>query len=214
MHRARRAGAAATATMRRYHDAADTASSCSINRGCAAPLKPRQLEAKNTWDLVADMEGGARLWARPLEAVGGVGLGRGRWHARRIPTRSEHGLLRGISDARAEIEWFYQEGAAGVPRAFRGYRPSHSAGERGDMIAHYRPPPIDREYSSARARWAVWEGAARALITDQESVKLFGADTIRHRFCQHRVPSYSSNASLFEYEDRCCAVSRCPHKPA
>jgi proline iminopeptidase len=90
-------------------------------------------------------------------------------------------VLRGIFMLRkAELDWFYQEGASSLyPDRWEDYVAPIPPAERGDLMRafHRRLTGTDPAAAQAAARaWAIWEGATSHLVTDDESVRHWGED--------------------------------------
>ena len=134
-------------------------------RGCGRSLPYAELEANTTWHLVADME---RL--REMIGVERLMVFGGSWgstlalaYAQTHPERVTELVLRGIFTLRrAELLWYYQEGASWMfPDKWERFLAPIPPEERGDLMAAYRrrlihpDPEVQRE--AARA-WSLWEG--------------------------------------------------------
>jgi proline iminopeptidase len=139
-------------------------------RGCGRSSPLGRLEANTTWDLVSDID---RI-ADEL-ALGRFTLFGGSWgatlalaYAQKRPERVEGMILRGVfSGRRAELDWFYREGASRLfPDhwvRFVGHVPE---AERGDLVAAYGrllDDPDRGVRARAAARWTAWETATVML---------------------------------------------------
>lgn len=151
-------------------------------RGCGRSIPHASIEANTTWHLVADIE---RL--REMAGVDRWLVFGGSWgsclalaYAQTHPERVSALILRGIFTLRrAELLWFYQEGASWIfPDLWEAYLAPIPESERGDLMAAYHrrltdPDPIVRK-KAARA-WSLWEGQALTLLPD-EKLKIQHAD--------------------------------------
>ncbi len=150
-------------------------------RGCGRSLPYAELEANTTWHLVADIE---RL--REMIGVESWMVFGGSWgstlalaYAQTHPERVSELVLRGIFTLRrAELLWYYQEGASWMfPDKWEGFLAPIPPEERGDLMAAYRRrlthpgPAVQRQ--AARA-WSLWEGETITLLPNQDYTDLFG----------------------------------------
>lgn len=139
-------------------------------RGCGQSTPFSELRENTTWDLVADME---RL-RQHLKLDSWVVFG-GSWgstlalaYALTHPERVKALILRGIFLlTRAEILWFYQDGASHIyPDAWEHYLAPIPATERGDLLNAYwrrlNSPDSAIRLEAARA-WSRWEGSALSI---------------------------------------------------
>lgn len=142
-------------------------------RGCGRSRPHASLQANTTWHLVADIE----RFRRMLGVEDWLVLG-GSWgsclalaYAETHPDRVSGLILRGIFTLRrAELLWFYQEGASWVfPDLWEAYLAPIPEAERHDLMAayHRRLTGTDRgaQLEAARA-WSVWEGRTLTLLPD------------------------------------------------
>jgi proline iminopeptidase len=150
-------------------------------RGCGRSTPHASIEANTTWHLVADIE---RL--REMLAVEKWMVFGGSWgstlalaYAETYPDRVSELVLRGIFTLRrAELLWYYQEGASWMfPEKWERFLAPIPMEERGDMMAAYRrrltheDPAVQRE--AARA-WSLWEGETITLLPKQDFTNQFG----------------------------------------
>ena len=150
-------------------------------RGCGRSLPYAELEANTTWHLVADIE---RL--RGMIGVESWMVFGGSWgstlalaYAQTHPERVSELVLRGIFTLRrAELLWYYQEGASWMfPDKWERFLALIPPEERGDLMAAYRrrltdpDPAVQRQ--AARA-WSLWEGETITLLPNQGYTDLFG----------------------------------------
>ena len=141
-------------------------------RGCGRSRPHASLENNTTWHLTADME---RLRTEIADAEKWLVFG-GSWgstlalaYAQQHPGRVSELVVRGIFGLRrAELRWFYQEGASWLfPDYWEDYLAPIPAEERGDLIAAYRKrltgdDPVE-QLRAAKA-WSLWEGRTITLL--------------------------------------------------
>jgi proline iminopeptidase len=176
-------GAGCDERARRFFDPARYRIFLFDQRGCGRSRPHASLEHNTTWDLVADIE---RL--RELAGVERWQVFGGSWgstlalaYAETHPARVSELVLRGIFLLRkAELDWFYQQGASFLyPDRWEQYVAPIPAAERGDLMRafHRRLTGPDPAAAAAAARaWAVWEGATSYLLTDDDNVRKWGED--------------------------------------
>jgi proline iminopeptidase len=176
-------GAGCDERARRFFDPARYRIFLFDQRGCGRSRPHASLEHNTTWDLVADIE---RL--RELAGVERWQVFGGSWgstlalaYAETHPARVSELVLRGIFLLRkAELDWFYQQGASFLyPDRWEQYVAPIPAAERGDLMRafHRRLTRPDPAAAAAAARaWAVWEGATSYLLTDDDNVRKWGED--------------------------------------
>lgn len=150
-------------------------------RGAGRSTPHAELVHNTTSALVADMEhirttlnidrwlvfGGS--WGSTLALV----------YAQTHPTRVHGLILRGIFLCRrAEILWFYQEGASwAFPDYWEEFIAPIPPHERNDLVSAYyrRLTGTDAEEQQRCARaWSLWEGRTANLIPHREVVEFFG----------------------------------------
>jgi len=152
-------------------------------RGCGRSRPHASLEDNTTWHLVADMEQlrerlGIERW---LVFGGSWGSTLALAYAQSHPRRVTELVLRGIFMLRkAEIDWFYQQGASAIfPDRWENYVGVIPPAERGDLVAaFYRrltSPNRATRVRAARA-WSVWEAATSFLHTSEENVDKWGEE--------------------------------------
>jgi proline iminopeptidase len=145
-------------------------------RGCGRSTPHASLENNTTWHLVADME---RLRTDVLRAEqmlvfgGSWGSTLGLAYAQRHPSRVSELILRGIFMVRrAELRWFYQEGASWLfPDHWERYLAPIPVDEREDLIAayHRRLTSSDRATQLRAAHaWTQWESHTITLLPNRE----------------------------------------------
>lgn len=154
-------------------------------RGCGRSRPHASLENNTTWHLVDDIE---RLRAEVLEAEKMLIFG-GSWgstlalaYAQTHPGHVSELVLRGIFGLRrAEVRWFYQEGASWLfPDLWEQYLAPIPPDERGDMIAayHKRLTGDDRtaQLEAAHA-WSRWESRTITLLPSPQHQQEHADDT-------------------------------------
>jgi len=140
-------------------------------RGCGRSRPHASLEANTTWHLVEDIERlrvklGIDRW---LVFGGSWGSTLALAYAETHTDRVSGLILRGIFTLRrAELHWFYQEGASWLfPDLWEGFLAPIPEDERGDLIAAYRKrltdPDPAMQIKAARA-WSLWEGQTVTLL--------------------------------------------------
>ena len=152
-------------------------------RGCGRSRPHASLEENTTWHLVADIEKlreqlGIERW---LVFGGSWGSTLALAYAQAHPRRVSELVLRGIFMLRrAELRWFYQEGASALfPDRWEQYIAPIPSAERGDLIAafHRRLTSDDRATQLAAAKaWSVWEAATSHLFVSEENVRRWSDD--------------------------------------
>jgi proline iminopeptidase len=154
-------------------------------RGCGRS-RPHASEAgsdlavNTTWHLVADIERvrealGIDRW---LVHGGSWGSALALAYAETHPDRVTELVLRGIFTLRkAELDWFYEGGAAALfPDLWQGFLLPVPEEERGDLIGAYArllsdPDPL--VHGPAAIAWSTWEAATITLLPRPEVVATF-----------------------------------------
>lgn len=190
--------------LRRLHDPAHYRIIQFDQRGCGESTPFASLEENTTWDLVADIEKlrehlGIERW----QVMGGSwGSTLALAYAETHPGRVSELILRGIFTLRrAELLWFYQEGASWLyPDAWKGFVKPIPPEERHDLMAayHRRLTSDDRQEQLEAARaWSQWEGETLSLLPDPLRVAKFGEDDYALAFA--RIENhYFVNKGFFE----------------
>jgi proline iminopeptidase len=166
--------------MRRFFDPARYRVVLMDQRGAGRSVPHAETRENTTWDLVADIERvrerlGIERW---LVFGGSWGSTLALAYAAKHPDRVAALVLRGVFLlTKAEIAWFYQNGAGNVfPDAFERYVSAIPEAERGDLLAafHRRLFSPDRAVRIAAARaWSRWEG---------ETISIAGPSALPSRF--------------------------------
>ena len=174
-------GGGCTPTQRRLFDPEKCRILLFDQRGCGRSTPYASLEANTTWHLVADIE---RL--RTMIGVDKWMVFGGSWgstlalaYAETHPERVTELVLRGIFTLRrAELLWYYQEGASWIfPDKWEGFLAPIPEEERGDLMAAYRKRLIDPDpavRAEAARAWSLWEGETITLLHNQEYSDQFG----------------------------------------
>jgi proline iminopeptidase len=176
-------------------------------RGCGRSTPHAELRENSTWDLVADMERirqqlGIDRW---LVFGGSWGSTLALAYAESHPDRVKALVLRGIFLLRrAEIDWFYQEGASWIyPDAWEPYLNLIPAQERGDLVAayHRRLTSDDAAVRREAARaWSVWEGSTSKLLPNADMVARFGEGRFAEAFARIEC-HYFVNRGFFQTDN-------------
>ncbi|MYN15064.1 prolyl aminopeptidase [Pusillimonas sp. TS35] len=161
-------------------------------RGCGRSTPHASLDNNTTWHLVADIE---RLREQVLNAEqmlvfgGSWGSTLGLAYAQTHPDRVSELILRGIfTIRRAELHWFYQEGASWLfPDYWEDYLAPIPVGEHGDLIAAYHRrltgnDPV-AQLRAAHA-WTQWEGRTITLRPSPEHEDAHAADAAALAFAR------------------------------
>lgn len=173
-------------------------------RGCGRSTPYASLEANTTWHLVADIERlrvmlGVEKW---MVFGGSWGSTLALAYAQTHPERVSELVVRGIFTLRrAELLWYYQEGASWMfPDKWERFLAPIPVEERGDLMAAYRKrlthpdPAVQRE--AARA-WSLWEGETITLLPNEEFSNQFGDEHYAVAFA--RIENhYFVNEGFFE----------------
>ncbi|ROO23891.1 prolyl aminopeptidase [Salinisphaera orenii] len=189
-------------------------------RGCGRSTPHADLVDNTTQHLVADIE---RL--RQHLAVDRWQVFGGSWgstlalaYAEAHPQRVTELVLRGIFMLRrAEMLWFYQQGANALfPDAFEAYRDHIPAAERGDMIGAYyrRLTSDDPEVRMAAARhWSTWEGATSHLQPSRDYLETTAGSRFALAFARIEC-HYFVHGGFFEHDDQLLReIDRIRHIP-
>jgi proline iminopeptidase len=205
---------------RRYFDPARWRVALFDQRGCGKSTPHAELRENTTWDLVADIE-------RLREALhidkwyvfgGSWGSTLALAYAQAHPDRCLGLILRGIFLLRrAELAWFYQEGASWLfPEAWQEYLAPIPEEERGDLMGAYHrrlinPDPAVR-LRAARA-WSVWEGSTSKLRPDPKSIERFAGDTFAEAFARIECHYFVNGAFLRQDSQLLDDVPKIAHLP-
>lgn len=208
-------GGGSSPLMRRLHDPAAYRIVVFDQRGCGRSTPHAELAENTTWDLVSDIEAlRCHLGIEQWQVFGGSwGSTLALAYAQTHPERVSSLVLRGIFTLRrAELLWFYQEGASWIfPEAWQRFLAPIPTVERGDLMSAYHrrlthaDPAVRLE--AARA-WSAWEGATLSLLDDAERVERFRAEAYALAFarieCHYFVNGgfFARDGQLLEDVDR------------
>jgi proline iminopeptidase len=160
-------------------------------RGCGRSEPHAELEANTTWHLVADIERLREMCGHDKWLVFG-----GSWgstlslaYAETHPEHVSELILRGIFLLRqAEVDWYYQGGAAWLfPDKWERFLAPIPEAERGDLLEAFRKrltgSDEDEKIFAARA-WAQWEGETITLLPDPATSGGFGEEQFALAFAR------------------------------
>ncbi len=160
-------------------------------RGCGRSEPHAELAANTTWHLVADIERlrvacGHEQW---LVFGGSWGSTLALAYAQRHADRVSGLILRGIFLLRqAEVEWYYQGGAAWLfPDKWEAFLAPIPEAERDDLVEAYRrrlTGSDEAERIACARAWSLWEGSTITLLPDPASVGGFSEDRFALAFAR------------------------------
>lgn len=177
-------------------------------RGCGQSIPHAELEENTTWHLVEDID---RL-REHLNINSWVVFG-GSWgstlslaYSQTYPQHCRGLILRGIFMLRkAELQWFYQEGASYIfPDAWEEYIKPIPPEERHDLISAYyrRLTSDDPQIQLAAAKaWSIWEARTSKLLPDQDLIERFSDGNFATAFARIEC-HYFVNKGFFKSEDQ------------
>jgi proline iminopeptidase len=177
-------------------------------RGCGRSKPSAQIEENSTWDLVHDIELirkhiGLRSW---IVLGGSWGSTLALAYASKHPSRVRGLILRGIFLCRkAEIDWFYQNGASNIfPDYWEKYLEPIPEEERNDLVKAYHKRLVigsdEQERVKAAMAWAKWESATSYLHVNQGGIDSF--DDTKHAVEFSRIENhYFVNKAFFETDE-------------
>jgi proline iminopeptidase len=160
-------------------------------RGCGRSKPHAELEANTTWHLVADIERLRAMCGHDQWLVFGgswgstLALAYAETHAERVSEL----ILRGIFLLRqAEVDWYYQGGAAWLfPDKWESFLAPIPEAEHGDLVAAYRRRLTGEDETArivcARA-WSEWEGGTITLLADPATTGGFTEDRFALAFAR------------------------------
>ena len=176
-------GAGCSADHRRLFDPARYCVLLFDQRGCGRSRPSASLENNTTWHLVADIERLRQLLGveRWLVFGGSWGSSLALAYSQTYPAHVSELVVRGIFTLRrAELLWYYQEGASWLfPDLWEDFLAPIPPAERGDLMAAYRKRLVgsDRAEQLAAARaWSLWEGQTLTLLPDVNAAAKHGDD--------------------------------------
>jgi proline iminopeptidase len=190
-------------------------------RGCGKSTPYAEVRENTTWELVADVERlRSHLGIERWQVFGGSwGSTLALAYAQTHPERVTELVLRGIFLLRrAELAWFYQEGANQLfPDLWEAYEQAIPPEERGDYLAAYHKRLIDPDpavHMPAAIAWSRWEGAVVKLLPDADFASAFADES--HALGLARIEAhYFANRGFLDAEDQLLRdVARIHHIPA
>ena len=149
-------------------------------RGCGRSLPFAEIEANDTWRIVADMERLREMCGFDTWQVFG-----GSWgatlalaYAERHPERVSELVLRGVFLAREkERRWLYEYGASEVmAEQWESFTSLIPEAERGDLVRAYHDRLTSDDEAtrlSAVREWSLWEGCVATLLPNEELMTSF-----------------------------------------
>ncbi|MEM9515255.1 MAG: prolyl aminopeptidase [Actinomycetota bacterium] len=184
-------GGASHPRYRRYFDPEAYRIVCFDQRGCGKSTPHASLVDNTTWALVDDIERlRNHLDIDAWQVFGGSwGSTLALTYAEQHPDRVTELVLRGIFLLRrAELMWFYQEGASWIyPDKWEAFRAAIPEVEHGDMMSAYqrRLTSDDPEVRIAAAKaWSVWEGGTSNLLPDPDHLARNSVDEFALAFAR------------------------------
>ncbi|MBI1393059.1 MAG: prolyl aminopeptidase [Alphaproteobacteria bacterium] len=214
-------GGGSTASMRRYFDPKRYRIILFDQRGCGRSTPRADLRENDTWRLIDDMERlRVELGVDRWQVFGGSwGSTLSLAYAETHPDRVTELVLRGIFMLRrAELLWFYQEGASWIyPDAWEAFIAPIPEAERDDLMAAYHRRLTGDDASElarcARA-WSVWEGGTVSLEPSLERMRSFSSDAFAIAFARIEC-HYFVNGGFFDADDQLLKdIDRIRHIPA
>ncbi len=175
-------GSGCSPTHRRLFDPARYCVTLFDQRACGRSTPLGSLDANTTPDLVADIDCVANTLRidRFMLFGGSWGSTLALAYAQARPERVTEMVLRGIfTGRRAELDWYYKEGASRLfPDEWAHFIAPLTEEEREDPIAAYRLRLLDedRNVRALAARsWTDWEAHTVSMRTIRDAVGAFGA---------------------------------------
>jgi proline iminopeptidase len=213
-------GGGSSPSYHRYHDPDAYRIVVFDQRGCGKSEPHACLEDNTTWHLVDDIEAlRGHLGIERWQVFGGSwGSTLAMTYAQTHPERVTELVLRGIFMLRrAEVQWFYQQGASWIfPDAFEQFLAPIPEVERGDLIgAYYRRLTSDdaRVRQEAAQAWSVWEGSTSYLVPDADNIARTAGDEFAAALARIEC-HYFVHGGFFEHEAQLLTdVDRMRHIP-
>ncbi len=190
-------------------------------RGCGRSTPHAELRENTTWDLVGDIEKlRAHLGIERWQVFGGSwGSTLALAYAQTHPRRVSELVLRGIFLLRrAELLWFYQEGASALfPDAWEAFLAPIPAAERGDLMKAYHrrltgDDPAAR-LEAARA-WSVWEASTSFLLQRPDFIANAAGDDFALAFARIEAHYFVHRGFLEREQQLLENVGRLRHIPS
>lgn len=200
-------GGGSSPEMRRFFDPGKYRIILFDQRGCGRSVPHSDLRENTTWDLVEDMEAIRELLGIKQWMVFGGSWGSTLALAYSV-THTERVLgivLRGIFlVSRAEIQWFYQQGAGRLfPDAYDRYIAPIPEDERDDLLMafHRRLTGDDRQARIEAARaWSRWEGETLSIKGPTTTPARFNEDDFVDAFARIEC-HYFVNRGFFAHDN-------------
>jgi proline iminopeptidase len=190
-------------------------------RGCGRSRPHASLEDNTTWHLVADMEQlrrhlGIERW---LVFGGSWGSTLALAYAQTHPKHVSELVLRGIFMLRkAEIDWFYQQGASAIfPDRWENYVAAIPPAERGDLVSAFYRRLTSRSHATrlkAARAWSVWEAATSFLHTNEGNVDKWGEEEFAIAVARIECHYFVNKGFLAREDQLLRGVRRIRHIPA
>ncbi len=149
-------------------------------RGCGRSTPHASLEHNTTWHLVDDIERlrqhlGIEAW---VVFGGSWGSTLALAYAQSYPRQVLHLILRGIFLCRrADIHWFYQEGASRIfPEPWADFLHPIPVAERDDLLSAYHrrlTGPDELMRMACAKAWSIWEGSCSTLLAQASTLEHF-----------------------------------------
>ncbi len=197
-------GGGSSPEMRRFFDPSVYRIILVDQRGCGKSTPHSELRENDTWALVEDIETvrqhlGIDKW---VVFGGSWGSTLSLSYAVTHPERTLGLILRGIFlITKAEIQWFYQEGASRLfPDAYERYVAPIPEDERGDLLHAFHRRLIgndEKERIEAAKAWACWEGETITLQGPASRPKKFEEDEFADAFARIEC-HYFVNKGFFQ----------------
>ena len=183
-------------------------------RGCGQSSPHAELRENTTWDLVADMEKlrahlGIDKW---LVCGGSWGSALALAYSQKHRARCLGLILRGIFTLRrAELLWFYQEGASWIfPELWEEFIAPIPPAERGDLLSAYHrrlTGDSESEMIQCAKAWSKWEAATLSLSPNEKRVGDFADAKFAKAFA--RIEShYFVNGGFFARDGQLISDAR------
>ena len=190
-------------------------------RGCGQSTPHAELRENTTWDLVADIEKlRSHLAIDRWQVFGGswgstLALAYAQTHPRRVTEL----VLRGIFLLRrAELLWFYQDGASALfPDAWEAFLAPIPSAERGDLMKAYHrrltsDDPATR-LEAARA-WSVWEASTSFLLQRPDYIANAAGDDFALAFARIEAHYFVHHGFLEREQQLIENIGRLRHIPS
>ncbi|TCP36432.1 prolyl aminopeptidase [Rhodothalassium salexigens DSM 2132] len=213
-------GGGSAPIQRRFFDPAAYRIVLLDQRGCGKSRPHAALENNTTWDLVADLESLRRfLGVERWQVFGGSwGSTLALLYAQAHPDRVSEIVLRGVFLARrAEVGWFYQDGANRLfPEAWDEFIRLIPEAERDDVVqAYYRRLTSDdpETMREAAAAWSRWERSTVTLLPEPQPRPSLTTDRFALAIARLECHYFANNGFLSYDNQILDQVGRIRHLP-